>query len=451
MSALGRLGGRVAVLWRNRPRTVYMTGAIFLLVAALGVTVLYYKPSIMTALRSGDTITAEFPSNYHARLWPNETKVKVAGLIEGVVSSIDYTPQGRARVSMKVDQAGLDALGSAPSASVEPITVLGGQYSIDLKRGGHPGTFTGKFIPVQRTHLPVELGQIVEALPGHTRKSLQHVVGELDGTLTNGQSTVRQLVADAPHTLRPAGAVLNGLRGTDSDSDLSGLVSNLDSTAAQLSHRQGQLDGIVHNLGKTADVLAARAQPLAQGIADLPPALRNAKAAMGDLSGTLNRLNDTSVAFRPAAREVDPLLQRLGPVLDEAQPLLGDLHPALNDLQPTVNELVPTVRRGTATLQPLHGPVLDRVNGPVTHMVMNTWRGSGPYKNSGGGTQANHKFYEELGYLAANIDRASKTQDAQGNALGFQVGANIETPQGLPFTLQNLLAQLQKIVGGGRK
>jgi len=93
--------------------------------------------------------------------------------------------------------------------------------------------------------------------------------------------------------------------------------------------------------------------------------------------------------------------------------------------------------------------VLDRVNGPVMHLLLNTWHGSGPYAQSGGGNQADHKFYEELAYMATNIDRASMTQDGHGSLLSFQVGAGTGSVAGIPFNLENLMTQITRAAGAG--
>lgn len=436
-------------LARRRPRSLFATGVLVLVVAVIVMTVLAFKAPIVTFLRSGETITAEFDRNY--QLKAHDTNVKIAGLVVGVVSDVDYTDQGTAMVSMKVDESALEALGPKPSATVAPLTVLGGRYAIALKHGGGPGSFDGGLIPRERTQLPVELDRILESLPRPTRQSLQNVVSKLDGTLASGgKDALRDLVADAPKTLRPSGDVLEAAQGTRPRVDLPQIVSNFHATAAVLSKNDGQLGDIVTSLRDTTAVLAEQSRPLAAGIESLPGTLRATRTGVTDLQATLRKLTATAGKFRPAAKQLDPLLRTLDPVLRDAQPLLRDLRLLMHDARPLVKELVPTVRRGTEVLGHVRGPVLDRVNGPITHTVMNTWRGTGPYEGSGDGMQADHKFYEELGYMLANIDRGSMTQDAQGAGLGFQSGAGTRSVVGTPFTLPNLVEAMKKVAGGNQ-
>ncbi|SNR94667.1 phospholipid/cholesterol/gamma-HCH transport system substrate-binding protein [Haloechinothrix alba] len=440
--------GKLPVL-RSRWRTPLGIGIVFLALAVIVLLAAVFKGSLVTLLRSGETITAEFSRNY--QLHPADTAVKVAGLEEGVVTGVEETDQGTVKVSMKVDESALDALGPKPSAIVTPNTLLGGAYSVELRRGGGTGRFEGDFIPRARTQTPTELDRILESLPQPTRESARSVVKQLDETLASGGTdALRDLVADAPQTLRPAGDVLKAAQGRRPGVDLPRIVSNFHTAADVLSRHQGQLGDIVTSLRDTTAVLAERSQPLAAGIASLPATLRDTRTGLIDLRGALDKLNATADSFRPTARELEPLLGQLDPVLRQARPLLRDLRPLLRDARPLVEQLVPVTQRGTAVLNDVRGPVLQRVNGPIASTVMNTWHGTGPYKNSGRGMQADHKFYEELGYLAANVARASMVQDAQGSLISFQAGANTESLPGIPLTMPNLVEQMKKYAGGSR-
>lgn len=438
-----------AAVLRRRPKSPVAIGSVFLVATAILMVLLYLKNPIGTFFRPGETITAEFGENYG--LAADETVVKVAGLESGVVDSIERTDHGTVLVSMKVDESAVDALGSHPSAAISPKTILGGQYSVELRHGGGSGTFDGEFIPLERTRLPVELDRVLEALPGATRESLQNVVRDVDKTLARGGvSALRGIFAEAPETLKPARTVFEAAQGTRPRLDLPQIVTNFHTTADVLSKYEGQLGNIVTSLRDTSRTLAEQSTPLANGIEYLPPTLRATRTGMTDLRVSLDKLTTTAGAFRPSARELDSVLAHLDPVLREGRPLIRDLRTLAHDARPMVEQLVPAVRRSTDVLDDLRGPVLPRINGPITDTVMNTWRGSGPYKYSGGGMQADHKFYEELGYLVANMDRGSQTQDVHGTMIGFQFGANTRSVQGVPFTLPNLIGAMQTFSGGAR-
>jgi len=429
--------------------TPFRVGVVILVLTLVLVAVLVKKAPIMTALRGGHTITVEFPQDYQIKA--NQTKVKVAGLEAGVVSKVERTDHDTVLVSMKVDDGALDALGPEPSALLSPNTILGGQYSVELLRGGGAGRFEGTSIPLSRAKLPVELDRILESLPRDTRTSLQSLVKQTGRTLdANTQKSLRKFAAESPSTFRPAEKVFDGLQGTRPGTDLAEIVDDFDTTAKVLTQHDGQLAEILASLRDTTGAMARSSRSLSQGIDALPTTLRSTRSGMIDLQGTLDKLESTAESFRPSAKALDPLLRKLDPTLAAARPLLRDLRPTIRDARPLFDQLVPITRNGTAVLGSLRGPVLDRVNGPISDMVMNTWHGTGPYKESGGGMQADHKFYEELGYMVANLDRASMVQDAQGSLLNFQVGVNTGSVTGLPFTLPNLLKSMERVTGGTR-
>ncbi|GAA5108400.1 MlaD family protein [Haloechinothrix salitolerans] len=428
--------------------TTFRFGAVFLMITAVVLALLAVKPTLQTMLRSGSTIDVEFATNYHGKLYPNETEVKYAGIVVGVVSDIEQTDRDTVVTSLKVDDEVVSMLGSRPTARVTPKTVLGGQYAIELGPGG-AGEFTGDTIPVERTSTPVELDRLLESLPGQTRESLQDVVANSHATLAKGGGdALRDLADSAPDTLDPAADVLTSALGTQPRQDLPRLVTNLKATAESLRGRDGQLGEVIESLDTTTASLSDASGPLADAVADLPDTLRSTRSGMVDLRGTLDRLKATAADLRPAARELTPLLNTLNPVLRDTKPLLTDLNPLLQDAEPAIEDLVPVAERGTKVLEDIRGPVIKRVRGPILDKVMNTWRGSGPYENSGGGMQADHKLYEELAYMIVNLDRASKTQDAQGSLLGFQAGLGSRSLAGVPFTLPNLVEQIQKYAGG---
>lgn len=439
---------RAARRWLDPSKRTLRYGVIVFALFAVTLLALAYKPELSSVLSSGKTMRAEFTTSYKLRAY--DSTVKLAGLEVGQVTEVEPTDEGTVVVTMKVDDEVFGKLGNSPTARIEPRTVLGGRYAIEVKPGGDKGRYDGSLIPASRTSPPVELDRVLEALPRDTRKHLRSLVGELDSTFSGESSdALRDLTERAPDVLRPGTDVLEAVRGTRPGKDLPELVRNLTTVADTLTASDGQLDLIVTSLDRTAAVLAAQRQPLTDTVATLPQTLRSTRAGLEGLDGALDRLTGTATALRPSAPELTKLVRRLEPVLADAKPLMRNLRPLLQDAEPVVLQLVPVSRRGTEVLNTVRGPVLDRVNGPVMDLLLNPWHGTGPYRDSGRGSQADHKFYEELAYMATNVDRASMTQDGNGSTLAFQVGAGTSTLQGIPFTLDNLM-KYARAAGGGR-
>lgn len=439
---------------RTRGLSLFALGLVLIGATLVVAVLLFLKPALQTDLTPGATVRAEFSENHRGKIYPDESTVKLAGLEVGKVSTVEVTSRGTALVSMKVDGDAVARLGPTPSATLTPRTVLGSIYSIELIPGGGTGAFdASSAIPVERTSLPSELDRILEALPGPTRENLQGVVAHLDETLAApNRDALHELVRDAPATLGPAAEVVSALRGTRPDVDLPELAADLQSTVEVVTRRDGQLEAVVDDLAGTTAVLAARARPLADTLETLPATLRESRAGLADLGGALDRLTVTADRFEPAAAELAPLLDELAPALEDAKPLVADLRPLLEDAEHAVEQLGPAVGDADTVLDRVRGPVLERVNGPILDVVLHPYRGTGPFEGSGDGYQADHTFYEELGYLLSHLDRGSMNQDAQGSLLSFQVGAGApETVTGFrQLSLEDLAEQVGRAAGGDR-
>jgi phospholipid/cholesterol/gamma-HCH transport system substrate-binding protein len=431
----------------KRKRNIKRGLALYIgVIVAFGV--LTAKPVILTQLSGGKTVTAEFDNSYKLRKY--DSSIKFAGLQVGSVTGISTTDSGTVLVTMKLDDDVLDKLGSTPSAAIEPRTLLGGRYTIQLTAGGQPGKFEDDRIPLSRTTETVELDRILEALPSSAREGLQGTVSGAEATLKGGKASLKSIVKTAPDVLDSAQPVFSAVRGTRPSQDLPQVVAGLQNIADALTRNDTQLASIVDDLATTAATLAQHRRALASGLDRLPAAVRSANIGLAGLDRSVTQLTTTARNLRPTAPEVAELIEKLDPVLAEARPLLRDLRPALRDARPVVEQLVPAARRATGVLNDLRGPVLDRVNGPIATFVLNPWKGTGQYKDSAKGYQADHKFYEEVAYMASNIDASSMMQDSRGSTLAFQAGAGSGSIDGLPFSIENIVRLALSYVGTTR-
>jgi phospholipid/cholesterol/gamma-HCH transport system substrate-binding protein len=419
----------------DRSRHLRLGLGLYVLLAVV-LLLLAVKPQLKATLNRDTEITAEFNTQYKLR--EHDSSVKMAGITVGMVTGIEDTDRGTVRVTMKVDDEVIDKLGARPSAEIEPRTLLGGRYAVELHPGRDDGRFSGA-IPADRTNAPVELDTILEALPADARTALQGLVGKAGPSLDNSQDELSGLLETAPDVLDPGADVMDAAQGTRPERDLTEIVDNLDRTAATLGRSDRQLDGIAADLSTTSEALADHREELAIVLDELPQTLRSSTSGINGLAGTVAELETTAKALRPSAPHVDELLTELDPALRAAAPVLKELVPTLRQLRPAVRELVPVATRATGVLRDLRGPVMGRVKGPVMDFLLNPWVGSGAYADSAKGYQADHKVYEELAYMVTNIDRASMGQDLRGSTLAFQAGVGLSTLHGLPFSLESLV------------
>ncbi|MEN8674051.1 MlaD family protein [Nocardioides sp.] len=435
MSAARAARGR-----RSRLAPSSTTIGVVLLVLTLALFwALFSKDKISTALSSGETVEVHFERAYKLR--PNVSEVKVAFVPVGKVTSVERDGTG-AIVSLKVDEEVLDKLGSAPSATIRPTTLLGGSYFVDLQPGGDPGAWSARSIPVDRTAVPVELDRVARALQPDALAGVRSSISQTESTLAKGgDEALQRLLENAPVTLDGAARVLDSARGYRKNRDLGQVVSGLESTARVLTRNDGQLESILAGLDETAEVFGDNGPALRQTLEAMPQALDNTRSGLARLDTTLTTLRDISDDTRTVTDELDATLTELDPTLIQARTILGDARRVVRDARPVVDNLVPGGASATRVLRDVNGPVIERVNGPVMSWLYEAYDGKGPYSD----THSKKTMYEEITYTFADLTRASSLMDANGHGVGFQPGIGAGSVGGLPVSFE----QLFKILTSG--
>ncbi|OJG06088.1 mce related protein [Pseudonocardia autotrophica] len=435
-------------------RKSFRLGLLFVAVATVAGVALFGKAQILTTLAPGDTVMVEFPEQYQLRTYL--TQAKVAGVPVGKVTSVDRTEQGNALVGLKLDPGVVERLGSTPSASIRPTTLLGGSYYVDLVPGGTPGeparqeTADGEEVdvPIDRATLPVELEKVAATLQPDARDGARAATTQLDATLAEGGTEALQdLLRTAPSALAPTAGALTGLQGTRPDTDLPDVVRNLQKTGRVLSENEGQLDGIVTDLQTFSSVMAARSGDVSAALDTLPETLRTADVGLGRLDGSLAKLRETAGPARPSVQQLDAVLGNADPVLAKARPVVADLRATLVDLRPAVDGLVPASRQLTAVSDDVRGPVLDRVNGPIMDTVLSPYTGTGIYEGNG----ADFPFYEAVGYMGANLANTAQYTDQNGATASFHPGVGPGSVSGVPVSLEQMFRTLSGQQAGGKR
>lgn len=423
------LAGRLVDARRNPA----FLGVVLLLVVLATFVVLFSKDKINSALMSGETITVQFDQNYKLR--PHVSQVKVAYVPVGKVVDVERRDDGGAEVTLKVEEDVLDVLGSEPSATIRPTTLLGGSYFVDLQPGGDPGAFTAMDIPSDRTEVPVELDRVAMALQPDARAGLAGFTASTDEFLgEGGREAVERLVRSTPESMRATGVVLGAAAGTRPEKDLGNLVSGMESTARALTSTQGQLDAIAVGLDDLTGVLGRTGDEFAGAVEQMPAALAQAESGLAAFNETLATLEDVAPDARPVAQELARVLEEVAPVVAEARPVVRDLRVVAADAEPLLRDLVPAVTTGTQVLDDLQGPVLDRINGPVTDWLYEDFDPQGEYDM----TDSEKPNYQEIIYAFANLDRATNHMDQNGHAVAFQPGIGSGSVGGLPVSVEQL-------------
>lgn len=429
---------------RDTPLTPKKLGAVGAAIAGAIVLASFHQDEIASMVTASETVTVEFPRQYKV-VWdsPYTSEVKIAGVIVGKVGEVDRTKPSTALVTLEVEPGTRAKLGSAPTAAIAAKLVVGGNYYVDLFPGGG-GQFGGETIPPERTRLPVELEDVLGSISTPDAiKGVQSAVGQTTKTLQQGgRDALRDLVAHAPPTLRPAGVVLGSFRGTQPDTDLTTLVSGFESTASAFNLEQDRVKRIITGLDDTTAALAAGSKPLADSFATGRDTLRVTRAGLADLQPTLDELTITATEFRDSARELDPFLRKLNPALEDAEPAMEDLREVVEDARPLVHRLVPAVSEADDVLDDLQGPALDGLNGIVQKVLYSPYKGTDAFEGSG----ADRPMYKEIGYLMSDIGSVMANHD--GNValarLHASGGARTFGGQNNPMSLEQFMEAISK-------
>lgn len=339
------------------------------------------------------TLTADFTSA--DALNPGMApKVRIAGVEVGQVTDVRLTEDGKARVTLSLDE---DARVAADSAVVlRPKSVLNEMY-VDIDPGDSGELLgDGDNIGVTSTVRPVQVDEVFADLDQRTREGLSDLLVMTGAGLT-----------DAPRDLVPAlqsfnraelafQPVLSQLERRRAR--IAKLVTALSDVARATGKNRARTERLVKSLETTLGVLSDRQDELVRGIAELPglssdlqastrsvtgladvlrPTLDDVKEASGDLPPTLRRLESTVANARV-------LLADAGPLVDKARPFVTVLGPVVGDLRASAAELAPA----TALLD----PALDTLMPHLVDLRAFVFNTSGVFASSDatGGTIRGH-------------------------------------------------------------
>ncbi|HET9692460.1 MAG TPA: MlaD family protein [Acidimicrobiales bacterium] len=415
VSVLGRLRRRPGParpgLAHRHPIAV---GVVFAVVVAAGFGVAFNKHRLLTDIRGGQTISAQFPRDY--LLKPYLTSVKIAGVVVGTVTGVQPDAQG-AVVSMKVFGDNAGKLGSAPTAQIRLTTLLGGNPYVQLYPGGAPGRPHDR-IALARTSVPTYFDNIQDSITPDADNGIRRFIDKNDTALASGgTASLAQTFAEAPATLVPGGQVLQAMQG-ERAGDLEDLISATAQEDTVLTARLGQIESVVDGLGTFSATLGKESPALQATVAHLPADEAGTLVGLTALSSTLDDLKATAAVSRPTVQQLSQLLVQAQPTLVDAAPVLGRFGPFLADSTPLLDQLVPTATTTTKILDDVNGPTLAHLNGPTT-----TSANGRPIPGFLSQlTSVEHvelqrpaTLYQEVGYVLAGLDSATSFYDQSGH------------------------------------
>jgi phospholipid/cholesterol/gamma-HCH transport system substrate-binding protein len=291
-----------------------------ILLAAVAVAV------VLFAGDGGYRVTAEFEN---AGQLVKGSEVRVAGTTVGTVEDIEVSPHGTAEVTFGVDDD-YAPLRRGTQATVKPTSLSGiANRFVDLQLGPDSGREIddGARIDSDHTAAAVELDEVFALFDEDTRGSLRQVVKGQADTLRGRGTALRRGI----HYLNPALSTGSRLfrELTRDEPLLERFLVDSSTLVNALAARRGDLTGVVSNLNSTFGALGRQQDALAESIQRLPPFMRRANTTFVNLRSALDDVDPLVAAAKPAVR-------RLGPVLAQARLFARDGEPTIRDLSRTI-------------------------------------------------------------------------------------------------------------------
>jgi phospholipid/cholesterol/gamma-HCH transport system substrate-binding protein len=286
--------------------------------------------------------------------------IQVAGNSIGSVSKIQLTQDGRAELTLSINNSLYSPLHQGTRAIIRDpgLSSLAARYvQLDLGSGTAPKIPSGGIIPSSDTTSEVDLDQLFNTLDAPTRRGLQQV---FQGSASQyaGKGRIAQLAWQYLNPSIAASSLLFHELNRDTFKFTRFIVTS-SNLVTDLADRQAHLSGLVSHLSTTFSALAKQQVALGQSVQRLPPFMRMTNTTFVNLRNTLHDLTALINATKPS---VNPLP---GYPNGRLYALLQQLRPLAVNAVPTVRNLANIIARGAPAG---HGPCTIRTVARLTRV-----------------------------------------------------------------------------------
>ena len=183
--------------------------------------------------------------------------VRIAGRLVGQVTGV-RSDGSYATVTFHVDNNDWP-LPADTTASIRLATLLGQKY-VELQPGNDSRNHLADdgTIGLPRTHPVVDFDQILDTFDKPTRTGLTNLIKTVGAAVSGQEGTLQQLLPSlrdlSQHSVTPTGELVKR------DPELNGILINLGTTADQLNRSRNDLAGVIDNLNKVTGALASHSE-----------------------------------------------------------------------------------------------------------------------------------------------------------------------------------------------
>jgi phospholipid/cholesterol/gamma-HCH transport system substrate-binding protein len=306
------------------------------------------------------TLEAEFSDAQGVMPGQGQT-IRVAGMRIGDVGKIDLE-QGRAIVTMEIDQEFKDVVHTDATALLRPRTGLKDMF-IELDPGSKSAPVMKKDgrIPIENTAPDLDADEILSALDTDTRAYLQLLINGVGKGLKGRGKDLQEVLARLGPLHRDIARVNSAFASRRKE--LARLIHNYGSSVTELATRDKELSTLVEAQSQALERWASEDVNVSNAVRLLPTTLRSVESALvkvnelgqeippglNALRPAIRQLHLTNLQVRPFAREAAPILRdRIRPFVRAARPYIRNVRPAARDLanaSPDVREAFLEINR----------------------------------------------------------------------------------------------------------
>jgi ABC-type transporter Mla subunit MlaD len=370
---------------------------------------------------------------------PGSSPVRIGGVNVGKVTSVArYRDTDLTQITMQIGDNGRPIHRDA-TLKIRPRLFLEGNFYVDLSPGtpSAPALRDGGTIPAAHTADPVQLDQVLDALPANARYQLQQALqgfGQaLDTTPSvadnarqdpavrglTGAEAINKTFDTSAQALRDSAIVSDALTGP-TRRQLSETISGFAHASAGLARAEGQLTALVSRFDQTMQATAAQQQGLRQTVALLGPTAQNANTAFGSLDAAFPVTEQFSTDLAAGIQQVPQTITAANPWLAQAGPLLSssELRGLLEQLAPATGDLAKLTH---AELQFL--PQIDAFDRCITGVFLPT----GNIVVGDGALSSGVPNYQEFWHAIVGQAAEGQGTDGNGNFLRIATGGGSHT------------------------
>lgn len=344
------------------------------------------------------------------------SSVRIAGVDVGKVVSLRDGPGHTTVVGLEIARHGRPVHEDA-TVRIRPRLFLEGGFYVELSPGSPtaPAVPNRGTIPLGQTSVPVQFHQVLSAFDRPTRESFRSILRETSIALdAGGAQALGRLSRPLGPALRDAAVVAQAAQGSEAH-DLSQLIRSTSRLTAALASRDVELAGLVTNLRRTSQALAAHDGALSASLRQLDGTLREAPRTLDAVDAALPSVRRFAHEVRPTLRRLPGDLEAANLVLDQVRALVGptELPALMAGLEPALAEL-PTLVRRLRHLFALVKPVTDCLRERAIPVLKS--------EVDDGDLSSGRPVWLDLAHSMVGLASLGQSFDANGPAVRFLAG-----------------------------